>query len=188
MLPPIALDPKPGERVLDLCAAPGGKSAQLSLMMQNRGTLVVNDLSFARLRALRATQERLGLRNMVLCAQEGQTLLKDHLPCFDKVLVDAPCSCEGTLRKRGKWTYEPDEGQFKRRLISTQKSLLMQALKLTRSGGRVVYSTCTLDPDENEGVISAVLEEWTRMRTRGDVSADVSIEPIYFEGLRVRQD
>ena len=184
MLPPIALDPKPGERVLDLCAAPGGKSAQLSLMMQNRGTLVVNDLSFARLRALRATQERLGLRNMVLCAQEGQQLLKDHPPCFDKVLVDAPCSCEGTLRKRGKWTYEPDEGLFKRRLVSTQKALLLQALRLTRSGGRVVYSTCTLDPDENEGVVNSVLEEWSRLRATGEVSVDVDVEPIFFEGLK----
>ncbi len=184
MLPPLALNPQPGERVLDMCAAPGGKSAQLSLMMENRGTLVVNDLSFNRLRALRATQERLGLRNMVLCAQEGQQLLKDHPPCFDKVLVDAPCSCEGTLRKRGKWSYEPDEGLFKRQLIQTQRALLLQALRLTTSGGRVVYSTCTLDPDENEGVVHAVLEAWSTLRAKGEVSATLTVEPLSFPGLR----
>lgn len=179
MLPPLALKPEAGELVLDLCAAPGGKSAQLALMMENRGTLVVNDLSFSRLRALRATQERLGLRNMVLCAQEGQQLLRGHRGVFDKVLVDAPCSCEGTLRKRGRWTYEPDEGEFKKRLIETQRALLTQALKLTRPGGRVVYSTCTLDPWENEGVIDAVLSAWSREGAQ----PPVYIEPMSFPEL-----
>ena len=183
MLPPLALQPKPGELVLDLCAAPGGKSAQLSLMMQNRGTLVVNDLSFNRLRALRATQERLGLKNMVLCAQEGQKLLKDHPAYFDKVLVDAPCSCEGTLRKRGKWSYIPDEGDFKKRLIATQKALLLQALKLTKPEGRVVYSTCTLDPMENEGVLNAILEQWQTLKASGQVHEDIYLEPMGFTGL-----
>lgn len=183
MLPPLALKPNPGERVLDLCAAPGGKSAQLALMMQNRGTLVVNDLSFNRLRALRATQERLGLKNMVLCAQEGQKLLKDHPPYFDKVLVDAPCSCEGTLRKRGKWSYAPDEGDFKKRLIATQKALLLQALKLTKPGGRVVYSTCTIDPLENESVLNAILDQWQALKTSGLVQEDIYLEPMHFDGL-----
>ena len=183
MLPPLALQPEPGELVLDLCAAPGGKSAQLALMMQNQGTLVVNDLSFSRLRALRATQERLGLKNMVLCAQEGQKLLKDHPAYFDKVLVDAPCSCEGTLRKRGKWSYTPDEGNFKKRLIATQKALLLQALKLTKPNGRVVYSTCTLDPLENEGVLNAVLEQWQSLKSSGQVAEDIYLEPIEFTKL-----
>jgi NOL1/NOP2/sun family putative RNA methylase len=184
MLPPMVLQPEPGELVLDLCAAPGGKSAQLSLMMENRGTLVVNDLSFNRLRALRATQERLGLKNMVLCAQEGQNLLKGHPPCFDKVLVDAPCSCEGTLRKKGKWSYEPDDQNFKARLIATQKALLLQALKLTKAGGRVVYSTCTLDPMENEGVIDAVLNQWTHLKKMGGAHCDLELEEITIPALK----
>ena len=178
MLPPLALKPKAGELVLDLCAAPGGKSAQLSLMMENLGTLVVNDLSFSRLRALRATQERLGLKNMVLCAQEGQQLLKDHPPVFDKVLVDAPCSCEGTLRKKGRWSYEPDEGDFKKRLIETQRALLTQALKLTKPGGRVVYSTCSLDPAENEEVIDAVLSMWAKRGHHGSGPTKLDVEPL----------
>ena len=178
MLPPLILKPKPGEWVLDLCAAPGGKSAQLALQMENTGTLVVNDLSFDRLRALRATQERLGLRNMVLCAQRGETLLRDHPPVFDKVLVDAPCSCEGTLRRRGRWSFEQYNEQFKRQLIDTQRALLWRALCLTRPGGRVVYSTCTLDPEENEGVVAATLETWARHRAQGSTHLAISLETI----------
>jgi len=158
MLPPLALDPQPGELVLDLCAAPGGKSAQLSLMMGGRGTLVVNDLSFARLSALRATQERLGLTNMVLCAGEGERLLEGHPPCFDKVLVDAPCSCEGTIRKKGQWSFDVERGDFRAGLRATQLRLLLNALRLTKEGGRVVYSTCTIDPLENERVVEEALK------------------------------
>jgi NOL1/NOP2/sun family putative RNA methylase len=161
MLPPIALDPKPGELVLDLCAAPGGKSAQLSLLMKGRGTLVVNDLSFARLSALRATQERLGLTNMVLCARNGERLLANHPPCFDKVLVDAPCSCEGTIRKKGRWSFVQERGDFRSVLRATQARLLLNALKLTKVGGRVVYSTCTLDPLENEAVVEEALKRFS---------------------------
>lgn len=187
MLPPLALNPQPGELVLDLCAAPGGKSAQLALMMRHTGTLVVNDLSFERLRALRATQERLGLRNVVLCAQDGRELLAGHPPVFDKVLVDVPCSCEGTLRKRGRWTFDPNDQDFKRSLVETQRALLSRALRLTRPGGRVVYSTCTLDPQENEGVISAVLDEWSVARARGQVNAELSLEPLEIEGLNASE-
>lgn len=183
MLPPLALNPQPGELVLDLCAAPGGKSAQIASLMKHTGTLIVNDLSFERLRALRATQERLGLRNMVLCAQDGRRLLSGHPPIFDKVLVDAPCSCEGTLRKRGKWTFDPDDHSFKESLIETQRALLLQALRLTRAGGRVVYSTCTLDPDENEGVVASALESWRLERERGDVDYDVILERLELPGL-----
>lgn len=176
MLPPLALDPRPGEVVLDLCAAPGGKTAQLSLMMGGRGTLVANDLSFARLSALRATQERLGLSNMVLCAQEGERLLRDHPPCFDKVLVDAPCSCEGTIRKRGGWSFEGERGDFRAALRATQERLLLNALRLTKRGGRVVYSTCTLDPAENEGSLSGALSRF---------GGAVEVEPLALPGLRV---
>jgi len=176
MLPPVALDPRPGEVVLDLCAAPGGKTAQMSLMMGGRGTLVANDLSFARLSALRATQERLGLTNMVLCAQEGERLLRDHPPCFDKVLVDAPCSCEGTARKRGGWRFEEERGDARAALRATQERLLLNALRLTREGGRVVYSTCTLDPRENEGSLSGALARF---------EGAVEVEPLSLPGLRV---
>jgi len=181
MLPPLALDPQPGELVLDLCAAPGGKSAQLSLMMQGRGTLIVNDLSFARLSALRATQERLGLTNMVLCAGEGERLLEGHPPCFDKVLVDAPCSCEGTIRKKGKWSFAVERGDFRAGLRATQLKLLTHALKLTKVGGRVVYSTCTLDPLENESVVHEALK---RLKAYG---GSASLQPVSWEGLQTAQ-
>lgn len=178
MLPPLALDPQPGELVLDLCAAPGGKSAQISLMMQGKGTLVVNDLSFARLSALRATQERLGLTNMVLCAGEGERFLEGHPPCFDKILVDAPCSCEGTIRKKGQWSFDVERGDFRAGLRATQLKLLTHALQLTKVGGRVVYSTCTLDPLENESIVDQALKAFEAS------GAKASITPTLWDGLK----
>ena len=182
MLPPIALNPQPGELVLDLCAAPGGKSAQLSRLMKGRGTLVVNDLSFARLSALRATQERLGLTNMVLCARDGARLLEGHPPCFDKVLVDAPCSCEGTIRKKGRWSFTGERGDFRAVLHATQVRLLLNALKLTKEGGRVVYSTCTLDPLENEAVVEEALK-----RFEAEQGASATLEPCAWDGFEAAE-
>lgn len=174
MLPPLILDPKPGETVLDLCAAPGGKSAQIALMMNNQGTLVVNDLSYARLRALRGIQERLGISNMVLCAQNGQSFMKDYSACFDKVLVDVPCSCEGTVRKHGLGVFKSNIQAYQKNLVYLQRRLLERALKLCKVGGRVVYSTCTFNPEENEGVVSEMLRRYPEA---------LELEEIYWPGL-----
>ena len=174
MLPSFILDPQPKERVLDLCAAPGGKSAQIALMMKNQGTLVVNDLSYARLRALRGIQERLGIYNMVLCAQDGQKFMQGHSECFDKVLVDVPCSCEGTIRKHGRGILRKNMEEFQRNLIHVQRRLLQRALTLCKVGGRVVYSTCTFNPLENEGIVSTLLKQYPHA---------LRLESIHWPGL-----
>jgi tRNA (cytosine49-C5)-methyltransferase len=155
-LPSLALDPQPGERVLDLCAAPGGKTAHLSELMHEQGALVAVDSKEKRLRGLMSNLFRLGLTNAVVVASDGR-----ELPCgalFDRVLVDAPCSAEGNYRRRsGRLPHR--DARFTRYITGLQEGLLRRAIELTRPGGRIVYSTCTFAPEENEGVIDRILRD-----------------------------
>ena len=155
MVPVALLDPQPGERVLDLCAAPGNKTAQIAVAMGNRGTVMGNDPKKGRLAALRQTVKRLGLLNTVITAQDGQSI-GARAGSFDRVLVDAPCTCEGTFRKVAN-PNNPDP-TFRERQAATQVRLLERAVNLTRPGGRIVYATCTLAPEENEAVVDTVLQ------------------------------
>lgn len=151
------LDPKPGERVLDLCAAPGNKTAQIALALGNRGTVIANDISSGRLAALHAAISRLGLVNVTTTASNGAVYPTPD-GYFDKVLADVPCSGEGTLRKvHGK--HRPVSDKFRNWLTGTQRGLLRRAVDLCRPGGRIVYSTCTFAPEENEAVVDEILRE-----------------------------
>lgn len=154
MLPVRLLDPRPGEHVLDLCAAPGNKTAQIAAALGGRGTVIANDRSRNRLAALHNTISRLGLVNVTMTAADGCQFPMQPQP-FDRALVDAPCTAEGTARKHGR-AGEKQPG-FARHINGIQRALLRRALLLTRPGGRVVYSTCTFAPEENEMVIDAVL-------------------------------
>jgi NOL1/NOP2/sun family putative RNA methylase len=154
-LPALALDPKPGERILDLCAAPGGKATQIAALIENRGTLVANDVNPKRLRALMANVYRLGAICCVVTECRGE-----HFPgagIFDRVLVDAPCSAEGTARKYPRLRRGAAPGYIQR-MAAIQRGLLYRALELVRPGGIVVYSTCTIAPEENEGVVSRAIK------------------------------
>ena len=169
--PATLLDARPGERVLDLCAAPGGKTARIACAMADRGTLVANDMKFGRLASLRRTLDRLGVTCAVVTCTDGLRLPRDAGP-FDRVLVDAPCTCEGTSRKSRGRRDATDDGQHA--FISPfQRGLLRRAVALTRPGGVIVYSTCTYAPEENEMVLDAV-------------SPDLAVvEPLTpFDGLR----
>ena len=158
MVPVSILDPKPGEIILDLCAAPGGKTTQIHARMKDKGLLVANDANPRRVQALGRNIERWGARNtMVLC--ETPQRLYDHFGAyFDRVLVDAPCSGEGTFRS--------DPGEIKKwspgfsaRCATIQDELLWYAGKMVRPGGVLVYSTCTFNQLENEGAILRFLEK-----------------------------
>ncbi len=156
------LDPQPGERILDLCAAPGGKTAQIAVRLQATGMVVANELHAARLPSLSTTVARLGLMNVVTTQGDGRTALFPA-QAFDRVLVDAPCSGEGNLRRRrSPRPWQPEHGL---RMASAQKKLLSRALDLVKPGGTVVYSTCTFAPEENEAVLDAVVGD------RADVEA-----------------
>jgi 16S rRNA C967 or C1407 C5-methylase (RsmB/RsmF family)/NOL1/NOP2/fmu family ribosome biogenesis protein len=159
MLPARLLDARPGERVLDLCAAPGNKTAQISMAMGNQGTLYANDVRRERLGALRQTIKRLGLRNVVTTVQPAEEYPLGSGP-FDAVLADVPCSGEGTWRKGGPAPRLPGGDAPREGLMRRQQRMLERSLAVTRIGGRVVYATCTLSPDENEAVIDAVLRRW----------------------------
>lgn len=163
MLPVKLLDPKPGERVLDLCAAPGNKTAQIALALGNRGTVIANDVHSGRHAGLHVTIARLGLQNITTTAYDGASYPYEA-GSFDKVLVDVPCSGEGTIRK-GYGAHQPVSDDFRRKLCGLQRALLRRAIDLCRPGGWIVYATCTFAPEENEAVVDQVMRE-----RRGEVA------------------
>jgi len=154
MIPPIVLDPKPGERVLDMCASPGSKATQIAQHMENKGVLVCNDQAGLRIKALGLNLQRCGVTNSVVSLSYGQKI-KDIE--FDKILVDAPCSGTGTIRKSLKTLLIWNPNMIKR-LAATQRKLISNAFNLLKKGGTLAYSTCSLEPEENEGVVSWLLE------------------------------
>lgn len=155
LLPAQALGPGPGERILDLCAAPGGKTTQIAQYMGDQGLVVANDSSPKRIQALLANVYRLGVRCVVVTECPGQEFPGEAQ--FDRVLVDAPCSAEGVARRFPHLRQAAPQPTIQR-LANLQKRLLVRALGLVRPGGIVVYSTCTIAPEENEGVVRHVLE------------------------------
>ena len=155
-LPVMALDPQPGETVLDLCAAPGGKTTFIAARMQNQGTLVANEPSGRRQMSLLANINRLGVLNTMITAYQGENFPMSTK--FERVLVDAPCSAEGTLRKESSLQNGASAGTISR-LARLQKRLITRAFDLLAPGGVLVYSTCTFAPEENEAVVAHLLQE-----------------------------
>jgi 16S rRNA (cytosine967-C5)-methyltransferase len=163
------LDPQPGEHVLDLCAAPGGKTTFLAQLMENQGRVVAADLAPQRLEQVRQNCARLGVSSVEVVATPAVAPALPPAPHhgwpaalgpsrFDRVLVDAPCSNTGVLRRRleARWRLRPEELH---RLQQTQLNLLRQAVEYVRPGGVLVYSTCSLEPEENHQVAAAFVKE-----------------------------
>lgn len=163
MTPASRLPVTPGENILDLCAAPGGKATALGAMLNGSGLLVANDISSSRTRALLRNIELFGIANAFV-TNETPAHLKNRFPeFFHKILLDAPCSGEGMFRKEDAlardWTPEKSE-----ELSVLQKELILQAADMLRPGGQLLYSTCTFAPKEDEGVISYLLEKRPDMK------------------------
>jgi NOL1/NOP2/sun family putative RNA methylase len=152
MLPAELLSVKPFERVLDLCAAPGGKSIQLAAQLEGTGLLVSNDIHPQRSRVLLKNLERYGVTNAIVLNESPERLAEVFAGYFDKILVDAPCSGEGMFRKEPDMmkNWSPDEVA---KYATWQKEILEQVPKMLRPGGTVVYSTCTFSKEENEDQI-----------------------------------
>ena len=156
MAPAAALGVRPGMRVLDLCAAPGGKSTQIADLLGGQGILVANEIHPARARILLENVERMGVPNAVVCNETPARIAAHFGPWFDAVLVDAPCSGEGMFRRDpeavAQWSAEAPA-----RCHERQMEILEDAARCLRGGGTLVYSTCTFNRVENEGTIEAFL-------------------------------
>lgn len=190
---------QPGERILDLCAAPGGKTAVLAAAMNDQGLLVANDRKAGRLAPLRRTLDRLGVTCAAVSCMAGAYFPgiaagETRPEGYDRVLVDVPCTCEGN-RPQCDPTDPAATEAYRRTIGPIQRSLLRRALQLVRPGGRVVYATCTFAPEENEEVVNAAsgfvvepvsvpglhlspgLTEWAGRRLRPDLVNAVRLWP-----------
>jgi NOL1/NOP2/sun family putative RNA methylase len=154
MLPAKVLSPLPGEIILDLCAAPGGKTTHLAQLMGDRGLVVANDFKHERTHVLRSHIDRLGILSVLVCCYPGQAFPLRRK--FDRVLLDPPCSAEGTYRA-GLPPTRSENPKVAQHLVRVQKELLRHALAVLRPGGTLVYSTCTYAPEENEAVVNEVV-------------------------------
>ena len=157
MAPVALLDPQPGEKICDLCAAPGGKTTQIAGRMGGEGFLLCNEINPKRARILSRNIERMAVANALVTNEHPENLAKRFAGFFDRVLVDAPCSGEGMFRKEEAavtdWSVETVEMCARR-----QAEILHSAARMVKPGGRLVYSTCTFAPEEDELAVAAFLE------------------------------
>ena len=157
MTPASRIPVEPGERVLDVCAAPGGKATELGAKLKGEGVLIANDISNSRARGLLKNLELFGIGNMMVISEEPGKLVEYFPEYFDKILIDAPCSGEGMFRKDKKMVkaWEEHGPEFFSKL---QRSIITQAAAMLKPGGMILYSTCTFDPLENEKTVEYLLE------------------------------
>lgn len=149
-----ALMLSPGDRVLDLCASPGNKTAQIAIALRDRGLVVANERKADRISALRSNLDRLGVTSVSVVRSDGVRFRTDVR--FDAALVDVPCTCEGTTRRHLTGRGRPGVEAYRASIRQTQIALLRNAVRHVRPGGVIVYSTCTYAPEENEAVLDRV--------------------------------
>lgn len=166
-IPVEVLDPRPGEKILDMCAAPGGKATQIASRIDNQGTVIANDASSKRLQSLQANTYRMGAASITVTNYDGRNLPEDKK--FDRILVDAPCSGEGDRCRRDFEAAEKDEIEG---LAELQEQLVEKASKLVKNNGVIVYSTCTIAPEENEEVVKHSLDETQLVLEEIDLDAE----------------
>ncbi|MFA5406049.1 MAG: RsmB/NOP family class I SAM-dependent RNA methyltransferase [Candidatus Nanoarchaeia archaeon] len=159
MIAVTELNPLPGELVLDMAAAPGAKTTHISALMNNQGVVIACDNNKKRLRSVLHNCARLNCDNVIGLNIKGQDATKLGLE-FDKILLDAPCSAEGTIHKNPKIV---DKQTPYKKMISEQLSLMETGIKLLKKGGTLIYSTCTINPDENEGVVKHALNQGMKL-------------------------
>ena len=169
MIPPLALQPQEDSLVLDMAAAPGSKTTQLASMMNNQGIIIANDITHTRLKSLTINLQRCGVRNTII------TLMKGHKFSLEanKILLDAPCSGTGAIRKSLKTITIWNQDVIKR-LAGAQRQLLQTGFNCLEPSGVLVYSTCSISPEENEAVVSWLLEK----------NQEAKLEQIHLEGLK----
>ncbi|MBN2620920.1 NOL1/NOP2/sun family putative RNA methylase [candidate division WOR-3 bacterium] len=175
MIPVLVLDPRSGEVVLDLCAAPGSKTTQIAQHMRNTGLLVANEMNRKRSQGLLFNLKRCGVLNEAVIGIRGQNLDRLLVDYFDRVLIDAPCSAEGTIRRSKAVLYHWGERNIET-MSRIQKGLIVSGFRSLCPGGTLVYSTCTIAPEENEAVVAYLLEKFP----------EAEILPIAIPNLKMR--
>ncbi|MDD5651100.1 MAG: NOL1/NOP2/sun family putative RNA methylase [Candidatus Nanoarchaeia archaeon] len=185
MLPPLALNPKKNSIVLDSCACPGSKTTQLASIMDNTGIIVANDDSFSRLSALNVNLQKSGVLNTIVTLGKAERFKNVN---FDYILLDAPCSGTGVIRKspRTALTWNPNTVK---KIAGTQKYMIMNLFEKLKKGGTMVYSTCSLEPDEDEAVIDFLVNRFDNAKIE-DIKLDIKrSKPIMeFEGKTFHKD
>lgn len=177
MLPPIVLSPRPGEKVLDIAAAPGSKTTQIAALMHNEGEIVANDSSLTRMYRLASNLQMQGVTIAKTVRKDARSIWQDYPEYFDRTLVDVPCSMDGRFYTPEPKTYEDWTLKKVKDLAHLQRWILRSAVSATKPGGIIVYSTCTLSPEENENII-----EWILKKEKGhvrveDISLDIPTQP-----------
>lgn len=181
MVPVLALNPQPNEKVLDIAAAPGSKTTQIASLMDNTGEIVANDLSRKRIYRLKDNLEQYGVTNTKVENHAGESFWKRYPEVFRKTLVDVPCSMEGRIQCDDPKSYQDWSPKKIKQLSMLQKYLLRSAISATDVGGTIIYSTCTLSPEENEEVI-----EWVVKRVNGNTPDAISVEQVKLPGLTLQ--
>ncbi len=186
MVPPIILSPNPGEKVLDLTAAPGSKTTQMAAMMNNNGYILANELDTLRCERLKFNIEKQGAKIIEVNNGRGEVIGKKYEEYFDKVLLDAPCSGEGRFLANDPKTYRSWSEKTVKELSKLQRKLLKSAWQAVKQNGVIVYSTCTLNKEENENIIEWAMNELNLKVLDIDLKIKNSIE-IVSENLELKK-
>ncbi|HRI06047.1 MAG TPA: RsmB/NOP family class I SAM-dependent RNA methyltransferase [Candidatus Dojkabacteria bacterium] len=158
MLPAAIISPTSNEKVLDMCAAPGSKTTQLASILNNKGSIVANDADKHRIEKLKDVLEMFGVKNTTVRYGAGEAIGGREEGHYDKILLDAPCSGEGLIYLKGEKPLRFWNIKKVKPMVNTQRKLIESAFKALKKGGTLIYSTCTLEPDENEGVVTYLLD------------------------------
>lgn len=164
MIPALILAPNPTDKVLDICAAPGSKATQLAVIMKNQGRITANDSSRTRIYRLEANREKQDARSVRIVENDARSIWQKYPEYFDCTLADVPCTMEGRFTYDDPDSYKDWSVKKVKDMMSSQKWILRSAISATKQGGTIVYSTCTLSPEENEQVI-----DWVLKKEKGNV-------------------
>ncbi len=164
ILASVVLEPKEGEKILDMCAAPGSKTTHLAALTNNKAEIIANDSEISRVNSLNRVVDQFGVKNCKVTLSDGEDFGKRYPVSFDKVLLDAPCSGEGMIYMRGAKPLRFWSIQKVNRYSQIQRKLIESAFLTLKHGGTMIYSTCTLEPEENEGVVTYLLEKYPNAR------------------------
>lgn len=164
ILASVVLNPKEEEKILDMCAAPGSKTTHLAALTNNKAEIIANDSEISRVNSLNRVVDQFGVKNCKVTLSDGEDFGKKYPVSFDKVLLDAPCSGEGMIYMRGPKPLRFWSIQKVNRYSQIQRKLIESAFLTLKHGGTMIYSTCTLEPEENEGIVTYLLEKYPNAR------------------------